>query len=103
MVPSPALGSPRIRTVPKDDSGLSVSKAVYGSHLTVPGEFLGSPELPPTYFLRKIENTITGLAIPPPHHEHTSPPHQLQLALLMPEFVLVPEDASVNFLAPLYC
>ena len=35
-----------LRIVPKDDSDLSVSKAIYGSPLTVPGEFLRSPELP---------------------------------------------------------
>ena len=40
-----------LRTVPKDDTSLSVSKAVYGSPLTLPGEFLGSPELPPSSFL----------------------------------------------------
>ena len=63
-----------LRTVPKDDTGLSVSEAVYGSSLTVPGEFLGSPELPPASFLRKIENALTGFAIPPPHHVCKSPP-----------------------------
>ena len=37
-----------LRTVPKDDTGLSVSEAVYGSPLTVPGEFPGSCIPPPT-------------------------------------------------------
>ena len=84
-----------LRTVPKDDSGLSVSKAVYSTPLTIPGEFLESLELPPTSFLRKIENAIAGFAIPPPHHVPPSPPHQLLPALLTAEFVFVCKDASV--------
>ena len=91
-----------LRTVPKDDTGLSVSKAVYGSSLTVPGEFLGSPELPPASFLQNIENTLTGFAVPPPHHVCKSPPQQLPPALLTAEFVFVREDASIPSLAPLY-
>ena len=71
--------------IPKDDSGLSVFKAVYSSFLTVPGEFLRSTELPPTSFLCKIENPVAGFAIPPLH--------QLLPALSMAEFVLVRKDA----------
>ena len=74
--------------VPKDDSGLSVSKTVYGSPLTVLEEFLGSLELPPTSFLCKIENAVTGFAIPLPHHVRPSPPHQLLPALLMAKLFL---------------
>ena len=91
-----------LRTVLKDDSGLSVSEAVYGSPLTTPGEFLVSPELPPISFLHKIENAVTGFTIPPPHHVRSSPPHQLQPALLTEEYVFVSKDASVPSLAPLH-
>ena len=52
---------------PKEDTGFSVSEAAFGSPLTVPGEFRRSLELPRTSFLRKIENAVTGFAIPPPH------------------------------------
>ena len=52
-----------LRTIPKDNTELSVSEAVYGSSLTVPGEFLGSPELPPALFLRKIEDAIAGFCM----------------------------------------
>ena len=85
--------------VPKDDS---VSEAVYGSPLTIPGEFLGSPELPPTSFLLKIENPLAGFAVPQPHHVRPYPPHQLPPALLGADFVFVREDAFVPSLAPLY-
>ena len=86
-----------LRTVPKDETLLSVSEAVYCFSLTVPGEFLGSPELPPALFLQKIENNLTGFAVPLPH-----PPQQLPPALLTAEFVFVQEDASIPSLAPLY-
>ena len=85
-LPLVLLGLP---TVPKDATGLSVSKLVYGSSLTLPGEFLGSPELPPASFLRKIEDAIGGFGIPPPHHVRSSPPQQLPPALLAAEFVFV--------------
>ena len=43
--------------VPKDDTGFSVNKAIYGSPLTIPGEFLGSLELPQSSYLSKIEKS----------------------------------------------
>ena len=69
-----------LRTVPKDDTGLSVSEAVYGSPLTVPREFLGRPELPPSTYLSKIEHELTGFTASPPHHVLQSPPCQLPAA-----------------------
>ena len=42
-----------LRATPNDDTGLSVSEAVYGSPLTLPGELLDVPEFPPESFLRK--------------------------------------------------
>ena len=72
----------------------SVSKAVYGSPLTAPGEFLGSPELPLSSFLWKIETTVAGFAVPLPHHRSHSPTRQLPPALLAAEFLFVREDSS---------
>ena len=89
-----------LRTVTKDDTGLSVSNAVYGSTLTVLGEFLGSPELPPSAYLSKIKQAVAGFAFLPPHYVPQSPPHQLTAALLSEKFVFVPEDASTPYLAP---
>ena len=79
--------------VPKDDTGLSVFEAVYGSPLTVPGEFLGSSKLPTLTYLSKIEQALAGFAIPPPHHVPQSPSRQLPAALLSAKFVFVREYA----------
>ena len=91
-----------LRTVPKDDTCLSVSKDVYGSPLTVPGEFLGSPELPLSSFLWNIKNAVAGFAVPLPHNVQHSPPLQLPPALLAEEFVFFREDSSIPSLAPFY-
>ena len=55
-------------SAPKEDTGFSISEAVFGSPLTIPGEFLDGAELPPFKFLQKIELTVSGFASPPPHH-----------------------------------
>ena len=78
----------------------SVSKDVYGSPLTVPGELLGSPELPSSTYLGKIENAMAGIVVPPTHHVLQS--HQLPAALMSAKYVFVWVDASIPFLAPLY-
>ena len=78
-----------LRATPKDDTGLSVSEAVYGSPLTMPGELVDVPELPPESFLRKVERAIDGFAVPPPHHVHPVPPSQLPAALLKAKFMFV--------------
>ena len=91
-----------LRMVPKDNTGLSVSKAVYGSPLTVPGEFLGSSELPLSTYFSKIGGAVARFAVPPPHHVLQSPPHQLPAALMSARYVFVREDASIPSPAPLY-
>ena len=91
-----------LRATPKDDTGLSVSEAVYGCPLTLPGELVDVPELPPESFLRKVERAIDGSAVPPPHHIHPVPPSQLPAALLKAKFMFVREDAVIATLAPRY-
>ena len=80
----------------------SQSPRLYGSPLTLPGELLDVPELPPESFLRKVERAIDGFAIPLPHHVHTVPPSQLPAALLKAKFMFFQEDAVIPTLAPRY-
>ena len=91
-----------LRSVPKEDTGFSVSEAVYGSPLSIPGEFLDAPELPSSQFLSKMERVIAGFSIPPPHHVQHSPPAEIPAALKAAKFVFVREDASKPSLSPLY-
>ena len=89
-------------SVPKEDTGFSVSKAALISPLTVPGEFLDGGEIPYSQFLQKIEGAVFKFAVSPPHHVAPSPSTPLLPALLAAQFVFVREDASVPPLAPLY-
>ena len=91
-----------LRSVPKEDTGFSNSEAVYGSALTIPGEFLDAPELPSSQFLSKIEKVIAGFSTPPPHHVQHSPPAEIPAALKNAKFVFVRENASKPSLGPLY-
>ena len=92
----------RLWSVPKEDTGFSVFKAVLGSPLTVSGEFLESPELPPSTCLQKIKWVVSRFAVPPPHHVPLAQPVPLPQSLLTAKFVFVREDASVPPLSPLY-
>ena len=51
-----------LQSVPKEDTGFSVSKAVFGSPLTVPDEVLEGGEIPPSRFLQKFEQAVSGFA-----------------------------------------
>ena len=75
---------------------------MFGSPLTIPGDFLEGDEFPPSRLLQQIEQAVFGFAVPPPHHVSTAPPAPLPPALLAAKFVFVREDASIPPLAPLY-
>ncbi len=91
-----------LRATPKDDTGLSVSEAVYGAPLSLPGELVDVPELLPDAVLRKVNRAVEGFAIPPPHHVRPAPPNQLPAALISAKYVFVREDSVISSLAPRY-
>ena len=68
--------------VSKDNIGFSVSEAVFGSPLTVPGEFLEGGEFLSSRFLQQIEQAVSGFTVPLPHHVSPAPPTRLPPALL---------------------
>ena len=49
-----AMGFPRLRSVPFEDSGVSSTELVYGTLLSLPGQFLLTLELPLSEFLWSI-------------------------------------------------
>ena len=88
-----------LRASPKDDSGLSPAEAVYGSALSLPGEFFKHSELLPESFLRNFEKAVLDFSGPPRHHAIPQPqplPRVLQYA----EFVFVRDDALNPPLSP---
>ena len=90
-----------LRSSPKDDSGFSPAEAVYGSNLSLPGEFLKHSEIPPESFLRKVDLAVQGFSGPPRHHV-TPQPQPLPRALMEAKYVFVRDDASKPPLSPLY-
>ena len=81
-----------LRSVPKDDTGMSVAEAVYGTPLTLPGDFLDSAEFPPKVFIQRVEKALAGFSSAS-HHIRPESPKQLPPALLLCEYVFVREDA----------
>ena len=92
-----------LRSSPKEDSGFSPAEAVYGSNLSLPGEFLEHSEIPQETFLRKVELAVQGFSGPPRHHVTPQPqPQPLPRALMEAEYVFVRDDTSKPPLSPLY-
>lgn len=82
-----------IRTAPKEDLGVSSAELVYGAPLTVPADFVGTPNLDvsPDSCLRQLRQTVGGLApVPTSQHGPVTPfvPHALAVA----PFVFVRRD-----------
>ena len=75
-----------LRTAPKDDSGFSPAEAVFGTNLSLPGEFIEHSEFPPEVFLWKIELAVSNFSGPPQHHVPPSQPQPLPRDLLTAEF-----------------
>ena len=57
-----------LRTTPHDETEFSAAKAVYSAPLCLPGEFLDSEDLLPREFLDRIQFSLRGFTLPPPHH-----------------------------------
>ena len=75
---------------------------MYSSPLTLPGELIDIPELPPDAFLRKVNRAIDGFPVSSPHHVRPVQPVQLPAALVSAKYVFVREDAVISSLAPRY-
>ena len=65
-----------IHTAPKEDLGASSAELVYGSPLTVPGDFLANettPTTPATWLPRIRETVRTFCPVPTSHHGNFKP------------------------------
>jgi hypothetical protein len=93
-----------LRSVPREDSSVSASEALFGSPLVLPGEFLDTPELPSSEYLRKIQSILKNSTSVLPHHSAvpTTKPDQIPSSLANCSHVFIREDASKPPLSPLY-
>ena len=83
-----------IRTVPKEDLECSSAEMVYGSQLTVPGDFLprGQDTDDVAQFLPRLRETVRKMA-PRPPVPHGTKPSSVPTALAYSRFVFVRRDS----------
>jgi hypothetical protein len=89
-----------LRAAPKEDSGVSSAELLFGSPLTLPGQFLDSAATPPEQFLSRLQSLASGLVPPPtrPVPGRCPLPEELRRA----RFVYVRRGAAGTPLEPLY-
>ncbi len=82
-----------LRSVPREDSSVSASEALFGSPLVLPGEFLDTPELPSSEYLRKIQSILKNSTSVLPHHSAvpTTKPDQIPSSLANCSHVFIRE------------
>jgi hypothetical protein len=88
-----------LRAAPREDSGVSVAELVYGSPLSLPGQFLTAAEPMPSSFVHQLQSSVPCIAdmsgcsaAPPP------PPAALRAA----KFFYVRSPPLLPSLSPLY-
>jgi len=89
-----------LRTVPKEDTGSSSSKAVFGTQLCLPGEFIDSGEMSQPAFIQRINQAVSNFSNSVPRHRSVQP--RVPPALKTCKFVFIREDACKPPLSPLY-
>ena len=57
-----------LRKSPREDSATSASEAVYGSELTLPGQFLEGQDPPTNLFYENLKNWMSVFQLIPPRH-----------------------------------
>ena len=93
-----------LRSVPLEASGVSAAELVLGSPLSLPGQFLSTPELPPSDFLDQLHRLVDPFQPPPLVHDASPPSGVIHLppALWEAEFVFVRRDGTKPPLTPIY-
>ena len=91
-----------IRSAPKEDSTISSAELLYGTPLTLPGQFLESGE-PEESFQQDSKFRMKKHSLPPSNHHKTVPPPVFTPETLNKvDFVFVRRDGYVPPLTPLY-
>jgi Integrase core domain len=89
-----------LRLAPREDSGISSAKLVFGAPLQLPGQFLSAAEAPPAEFVRQLNASVPCVApLPPPTAaKNVALMEQLQRAV----FVYIKVPPAAPSLAPAY-
>ena len=86
--------------MPKEDLGISPAELVFGSPLTVPGEFVGHGQGEPVpELLRHLRDNVAELRPVPPMH-HSSPTTSIPPSLSSAKFVFIRHDSHKSPLQP---
>jgi transposase InsO family protein len=88
-----------LRTAPKEDSGVSAAKLVYGVALALPAEFLSTAEPPAAEFLQKLQQVEIPATRPLGYAEAAAKP---PAALLQASHIYGRCGGALPPLAPLY-
>ena len=89
-----------LKTMPKDDLGTSPADLVFGSPLTVPGEFVGHGQGEPVpELLCRLRDNVADLRPVPPVH-HASPTTSSPTSLFSAKFVFIRHNGHKSPLQP---
>ena len=94
-----------LRTSPREDSATSASEAVYGSDLTLFGQFLEVQDPPTNLFYENLKNSMSGFQPVPPRHNTPAAdtlPEVIPAELSSCPMVFICKDGHVAPLDPLY-
>jgi transposase InsO family protein len=94
-----------LRSAAREDDNTTPAKAVFGSELILPGQFLNSPELPSAEFLTQFSKTLSSAEIVSARHNTAAArrqPPQLPDTLSRAPSVFIRRDGHVPPLQPLY-
>ena len=91
-----------IRSTPKEDIGASPAEMVYGSTLTVPGDFLpNSTEVPIPNHLRRLREKVESLKpVPTSAHGAEHIKFNVPVSLSQAKYVYVRRDGKSTLLQP---
>jgi hypothetical protein len=88
-----------LRATPKEDDNVSSAELVFGCPVTVPGQFLNTPELPSADFLEGLQATRL---LPTRQRSYAAVTVALPPALMEADFVYIRKGGSVPPLSPPY-
>jgi hypothetical protein len=91
-----------LQAAPKEESALSSAEMVYGTPLTLPGEFVEAVEPPPPSFLQSLRESMSVFR--PPPVRGIGPPASLEVPNLLQKasLVYIRRGGVSKSLAPLY-